>query len=52
MSDTWYLAATPQDFGAGSAKAEPITTTVDPGTGNVQVQFKDSSDAWTTPAAA
>lgn len=45
----WFTASEPQIIGAGKHFTSPAVLTVDPGTGNVQVQFKNSEDAWTTP---
>lgn len=51
MAD-WYDSATPITLGNGPAGAEPATIVADVGTGNVQIQFKDQTGAWFTPADA
>lgn len=46
----WFTSADSYVIHSGRHYEAPITVTVDPGTGNVQIQFKNSAGTWTTPA--
>jgi len=48
----WNTSAAPYDLSAGEKYFAPITITVEPGDGSVQIQLKNSAGTFVTPAAA
>lgn len=47
----WHNSATPYETPAGENYARPMTLVIEPNGGTVQVQFRDSAGAWTTPTS-
>lgn len=46
----WNDLTKPYLLQAGKKYTNPTTITVDPGTGDIQLQFKNASGAWVTPS--
>lgn len=48
----WYDSDNPYVFSAGKHFETPASLAVDPGNGNVQIQFPSRLGVWTTPVDA